>query len=65
MADLDIPKVLLESGKFARVCELVESLVGGKKPSERKSLDKKISEFQVQIGLTSKVVCPLLDRYGE
>ena len=63
VAEVDIPQVLLESGKFVEVCRLVESLVGAKKPSSRHALEPSIFDLQKEIKITSKEIATLFDRY--
>jgi hypothetical protein len=58
VADVDIPQVLLESGKFVQVAKIVESLVGAKKPSA--GFQKEIKNLQKDINVN---VSKLFDEY--
>lgn len=62
VADVTVPKVLLESGKFAQVCKIVESLVYGKRPSQRQELEKKIKQTQSETKIDQKDILALFDR---
>jgi hypothetical protein len=54
--------VLLESGKFAQVCKIIEDLVGAKPPSARPNLAKEMKRLQEEVNINLKDLNELVDR---